>query len=374
MAAGVAPTRTVAVPERVDALEQAFAAPAAERRDLSLDLLRGLAMVVLVVNHVHLESFLEDGTRALISAAEVLVLVSGVVSGMVFGRRWLLDGPRETTLALLRRARKLYLASVVVVALVGALSLIPGLATDVLAISPRVGVDSYAYDGALRTALAIVTLEAGPWQFNILGFFVAILALAPLVLWALARGWWPAVVALSAGLYVAGRALDVEVLPSQSERAFPILVWQLLFVGGMVVGWHRNALRRRGRWIAGAVLVAAAGAAWLRLWGPAGGDAWAGDHFAKTLLDPLRVAAMVAFTGALYLLLRRCPRPVASFLAPLGCNSFYVFIMHVFVCLAVATLAREGFGTLGNAAFQIGCLGLLWLMVRQRFLFRWVPR
>jgi uncharacterized membrane protein len=42
-------------------------------RDTSLDLLRGLAIVILVVNHVHLESAIGHVTAAALSAAEVLV-------------------------------------------------------------------------------------------------------------------------------------------------------------------------------------------------------------------------------------------------------------------------------------------------------------
>lgn len=383
MAAGVVSPPLRPARER-DPLERAYAAPAAQRRDVALDLLRGVAMVILVINHIHLESVLEVGTRAIVSAAEVLVAVSGVVCGMVFGRRWLAQGPRATTLMLLRRARKLYLASVVVVGLVWLLSFVPGLATDVLAISPRVGVDSYAYDGVLRTLLAIVTLEAGPWQFNILGFFVAVLAVAPAVLWALQRGWWPGVLAVSWGLFVLGRALDVEVLPSQSERAFPLLIWQALFVNGLVLGWHRErltaTLRGRGRWVAGAVLGVAAGFAYVRLGAPGLGwdtSAWERAHFDKTSLDPARFIAMAAFSGALYLALRHAGPLLVRALSPLGRNSFYVFIMHVFVSLAIASLpglSGDGVGPVGNVLVQLAGLGLLWVMVTRRFLFRWVPR
>src|SRR5687768_5579786 len=70
-------------------------------RDVALDRVRGLAMVILVVNHIHLESGLEQATRSLVSAAEMLVSVSGVVVGMVFGRRWLALGARATTRLLL---------------------------------------------------------------------------------------------------------------------------------------------------------------------------------------------------------------------------------------------------------------------------------
>ncbi len=371
------------------------------RRDVPLDLIRGLAMVILVINHVHLETPLEVATRALLSAAEVLVGVSGVVVGMVFGRRWLARGGRATTIALLRRARKLYLASVVVVALVGALTLLPGAATEVLTVSPRVpDRDLYDFDGPLRMLVAILTLEAGPWQFNILGFFIASLVAAPAVLHALARGWWAPVLTASWGLYLLGRGWTVDVLPTQSERPFPLLVWQLLFVHGMVLGWYRERLtrlaRRAPRAIAGTVLAAALLAAWLRLHSlgldPLGLDArlglssadwalWREEHYRKTSLDPLRVLTIASVTGALYLVLRRfedvARRTAGRLLLPLGRNSFYVFIMHVFVCLAVASvppLAGDGPGAAVAIAVQLGCLAVLWLMVRHRFLFRWVPR
>src|SRR5688572_13939612 len=162
------------------------------KRDTGLDLLRGLAMVILVVNHTQLESVLSYATGSVLSAAEVLVAVSGVVVGMVFGRRWVTHGARATARLLLLRSRKLYVASVVVVSLVGLARLVPGLATEALTVSPNVqpAVDLYGSEGALPTLGAIVTLAAGPWQFSILGFFIASLALAPLGLWALSRGWW----------------------------------------------------------------------------------------------------------------------------------------------------------------------------------------
>lgn len=359
-------------------------------------------MVILVVNHVHLDSWLEHATATVVSAAEVLVSVSGVVVGMVFGRRWLVDGPRATTVALLRRAGKLYVASVVVVALVGAMTLVSVLGTEVVTASPRAPErDLYAFDGAASTALAIVTLAAGPWQFNILGFFIAALAAAPALLWLLARGrCWAALLVASWGLYAVGRAWPVDVLPAQSEGPFPLLIWQVPFVHGMVLGWHRRRvtdLMRASRGVVRAVVVAAALAAvylQLRELGldplgltgrladdAAAWDRWRMEHFDKSSLDPVRLAAMTALTAAAYLGLRRwepfAQRAVGWLLLPLGRASFYVFIVHVFLCVAVATvppLAVAGIGPLGNTLVQVACVWLLWLMASRQVLFRWVPR
>ena len=374
--------------------------PPKARRDVALDLLRGLAVVILVVNHIHLDSPLELGTEPFLSAAEALVLVSGIVSGIVFRRRWETEGAYAATLVLLRRSRTLYVASVAVVAIVAALRHVPGLSTEALTIAPGSGIDLYAVEGTWETLVAIATLAVGPWQFDVLGFFIAVLALTPVVLWALHRGGWAIVLTTSVGLYMTGRLTLLEVLPSLSERPFPLLVWQVLFVPGVVLGWHRDrveaVVRARLGLVVASVATAALGAAYLRLheigldplgldgligYGPADWAAWDRTHFDKRTLDPVRLASMVAFTSAAYLLLRgmgdKGERTIGRLLAPLGRNSFYVFILQVFICLGVASvpaLAGEGIGPVGNAMVQVGCLALLWLMIRRRFLFRWVPR
>lgn len=388
-------------PQRLD-VPVAVPPPSTYERDVALDLLRGLAMAILVVNHIHLESALGYATATALSAAEVLVAVSGVVAGMVFGRRWITHGRRSTTAMLLARARKLYIATMCVIALVGLLVAMPWIDTSVVTASPRMaaGTDLYAYDGFPRTLLAVLTLEAGPWQFSILGLFIILLVATPALLWTLERGWWPQVLCVSWGLFVSGRAWDVDVLPGQSETAFPILVWQALFVHGVAIGYHRDAVGRFvSRWrreITAALVLVAGIALALRLqmaglapigldrrlgYAPGDWTAWQEDHFDKTSLDIARVAVLSAIGAGLYLAFRRYQRQASRclgwFLLPLGRNSFYVFIMHVFVCLTVALipgLAGVGIGPLGNAAVELGCLALLWAMVRGQFLFSIVPR
>jgi len=354
-------------------------------RDVALDLLRGLAMVILVVNHAQLPAWLAVATSSVLSAAEVLVPVSGVAVGMVYRRRWEHDGPRAVTAQLLRRARKLYLASVVVIALVGLATLVPGLATDAVTVS-RGGRQLYDFDGPIGLALSIVTLEAGPWQFNILGFFVVALAIAPGILWLLHRGRWAPVLAASVAVYAVGRLVDVDVLPAQSEGPFPILVWQVLFVPGMVVGFHRHRVRAavgQARAYLGALTaVAAVAAACLQVGlAPAAVLEWQAAHFDKATLDPARILVMTSLTLAIYLAMRRHARHVERLLGwlllPLGRNSFYVFIVHVPLCIVIASvpvLTGAGLGMAGNSAVLVACVGVLVLLTRNEILFRWIPR
>lgn len=365
------------------------------QRDVALDLLRGLAMVVLVTNHIHLLSALEWLTAPFLSAGETLVAVSGVVVGMVFGRRWLSHGARPTTFALWRRSFEIYRASVAVVVLVGALTFVPGLATEALTM-PKAGgtTDLYDFEAGPRLVFAVLALQAGPWQIDVLGFFVAALALAPAVLWALARGWWPSVLALSWALFIFGRETHLHVLPGQSEAPFALLIWQLLFTHGVVVGWYRRRIGARLRHLSRAAIIAvlavAALSAYVRLhelgfspfWlSPEQWHAWDARYFSKRDLDPARLISMLSFAAAAYLGLRRfdgiADRLPGRLLLALGRHSFYVFIVQVFICLAVASvpgLTGAGIGLIGNALVQLGCLALLATMIHYRLLFRWIPR
>jgi hypothetical protein len=191
---------------------------------------------------------------------------------------------------------------------------------------------------------------------------------------------------------VLGRETGVDVLPSQSERPFPLLVWQVLFVPAVVLGFHRDAVerivRRAPGAVAGTVVAVALVAAYLRLHTrhgldplgllPFDGTAWEAAHFHKGSLDPARIVAMAAFTAALYVAFRRFERPAERalgwLLLPLGRSSFYVFIMHVAVCLALASLTPAALGPVASVAVQLAALGVLWHMARTGFLFRWVPR
>ena len=64
-------------------------------RDARIDWLRGLAMTCVIVNHSRLPSLLSWFSYErlwVVTAAEVFVVLSGVVLGMVYGRRLARDG------------------------------------------------------------------------------------------------------------------------------------------------------------------------------------------------------------------------------------------------------------------------------------------
>ena len=376
-----------------------------DRRDYQIDFLRGLAMLFVVVNHVTLPSayrLLTVERIGVITGAEIFVLLSGCILGIVYRRRLYERGWAFSSRKLLRRALKLYVASVAVVFGVYLVSLAPGINGDVLTtyVDPRTGevFDLYPH-GAWDFAYGLLSLNAGPGQFNVMALYVAMLVLAPAILWLLARGWTLLVLALSWSLYGLYFVEPLSPIPSQSENAFPLLVWQLLFVHGMVAGFHREALLHIARRsVAKAlfpflllVFVAGVFYAWNSPWAyvpeqarlsviPSDlyGEIYA-RFFDRKMLGIGRIVNLAIAMVVLYALVARL-RPWAHrvagwLLVPLGAASLYVFIVHVWFVLGVAQLRQlDEAGWMAATIVHTIVVLAIWAMVRTRFLFRWIPR
>ncbi|NYG54608.1 OpgC domain-containing protein [Nocardioides perillae] len=399
----------------------AGAAPVAGSRDRVVDWLRGLAICFVVVDHLPVPSAYQVLTEEAIgpvSSAELFVALSGVVLGSVHARRVADSGWGASAQQMWSRAGTLYLTAVTLVVVTWLLTLVPGVDGRFVTTFTDQGTGAAGAEGAGQVydlygwfrgvadgtvpfpeaMEALFLLRMGPWQANILGLYVALLLLAPLVTWLLARRLWPVVVVLSLAGWGVALVEPVRVLPSQFEDAFPLLSWQVLFVLGTVVGWHRSAVLAAARTRAGRAVVVLLVVAWLA----AVAFSWANPYlsnaldvrwvllddatytqvyaewFARTDLRPGRLAATWAFLVAAYALLTVAWRPVSAAtsaaLEPLGRATLYVFVVHVPVVLLVAQLGDRdtslGVGTLLATA----TLALLWLMVRTRFLFGIVPR
>src|SRR5512135_2728477 len=90
--------------------------PAAEKRDLRLDLLRGFAVLVMVVDHFGGASWLyliTGNNNFFTSGAEAFVLISGMVVGIVHGAIAKREGLAAAAKKALQRAWTLYKLTVV---------------------------------------------------------------------------------------------------------------------------------------------------------------------------------------------------------------------------------------------------------------------
>lgn len=404
------------VPRKVSAATAwSYADPS--KRDSRVDLLRGLAIVFVVVNHLGMTSLFQLLTQeaiGFVSGAELFVLFSGLVVGMVYGPRAREDFGTVVDLTS-RRAGKLYVTALVVLVGVFLASLLPFFRTEALTTFVDQGTGGAGHGGAGRTydlyagmeslfqfpmppqvLPAILLLQFGPWQFNVMGLYVVLLLLSPLILAALSRGKAAWVLAGSLAVYAVGTVTRFRLLPSQFEDSFPLLVWQVLFVIGLVAGYHR---RKIVDWLAARTwLVAACTAVALFLTFLSWGNPYLANgfdvrlalipdtayrtmydaFFARTYLAPGRLLNVLVLVVAAYAFLSAYWKPVERalgwFLIPLGRATLYVFIMHVVLIAVVAnipSLQQENI-LLNTAAYAV-ILGLLWTMVRTKFLFRIIP-
>ena len=243
---------------------------------------------------------------------------------------------------------------------------------------------------------AVLLLQFGPWQFNVMGLYVIMLLVSPLILLALARGKVLWVAAATTALYVVGTVFRFRLLPSQFEDSFPLLVWQVLFVLGMVGGYYRRhhrglavrpplgggCLRGHHRGLRADVLGQPVPGQRVRR--PARADldtsfrAVYDRFFGRTYLEPGRLLNVLTLLVTAYALLtaywKPIERAVGWLLIPLGQATLYVFIMHVVLIAVVANIPalQQGNIWLNTAAYAV-IVALLWVMVRTRFLFRIIP-
>ena len=404
------------IPGRINnASSWAYADPS--KRDSRVDLLRGMAIVFVVVNHLGMTSLFQLFTQeavGFVSGAELFVLFSGLVVGMVYGPRVKDDFGRVLELTS-RRAGKLYVTALVVLIGVFLLSLLPVFRSEVLTTFVDQGTGGAGHGGAGRTydlyagmgsllqfpvppgiLPAILLLQFGPWQFNVMGLYVVLLLASPLILAALGRGKGLYVLGASIAAYAAGATTRFRLLPSQFEDSFPLLVWQVLFVIGLVAGYHRHriiAWFSARVWVVAACTVLAVVFAFLSWGNPylANGfdvrlavipDAtyriMYDLFFGRTYLAPGRLLNVLVLVVAAYAFLTAYWKPVQRtlgwFLIPLGQATLYVFIMHVVLIAVVANIpALLQENVLLNTAAYAVLLGLLWVMVRTRFLYRIIP-
>ena len=335
-------------------------------RDIRIDWLRGFAMVCVIVDHSKLTSFLSWFSYQrfwVVTAAEVFVVLSGIVLGTVYGARLRRYGLMSVTGRLLRRAAILYLSFIAVTAS------ILGLAVAGVDVSAVTTWDPVAINWFLDPRMMtshnwgdLLMLRYGPWAFEIIALYVWLVIVAIPCMLALHRFGWRPLVAVSWGVYLWYRISPLQVTPGEFETTFPILAWQLLFVHGIVIGYHRD---RIGAMVArcprpvpiavGCVAAAfmafalsnpaALGPAWLhwRLVSPASFAAVYDHYFSLSDLGVGRIVNLAVALPAVYMLLASryvqfALGPVQSVLGTLGRSSLGAFVLHVYGLLVLAHL------------------------------------
>lgn len=324
------------------------------KRDLSLDVLRGIMLLVMAADHFGEPIFQHLYELAgYVSAAEGFVFLSGMLVAVVYSRYYAAGG-WVLEQRVWQRAKVIYLYHVVVL-----------LAVFVFTVAT---VWSGAYWQSFATEMQVEPLRAlfsglllvyQPPMLDILPMYVLLMLLAPLPLRMMLRFgntgvllvvlgsvglWW-------AAQYGGGYALLGLVPDALAIRvgAFDYMAWQLIFVLGMVLGFLRFSGQARlpawsGGWLLLSLLLIVSLYLLRHGWVPLDsmlGLAWLVDypHIARSSMGWLRLLDFLAFVYVVSVLVAWQQRyglfnwlaRLGHWLAFLGQHSLQVFAYHLVV-------------------------------------------
>src|SRR5579872_4721570 len=225
--------------------------PPALSRDLRLDFFRGLALVCIFIDHIP-ENFLNYFTISSIGfsdAAEVFIFISGFTASLVYGRALAARGALIATVQVLRRAWQLYVAHIFLFMIFIAEVSYTVRAFNNPMYNEEMGVGDFLEHPHIAVVQALA-LQFQPTFLDILPLYIVLLLIFPLVLIALRRNVWLALVP-SALIYVEVQifGVDMPAYPPGSVWTFNPLAWQFLFVLGAVLGHADTISPARERFV-----------------------------------------------------------------------------------------------------------------------------
>lgn len=366
-------------------------------RILTFDLLRGYFLVMITLNHLQwYPNLVEWATYRgglLVSSAEGFFFISGIVLGMVRGRK-MRDQPfSEAAKLLILRGVQLYVLSIVLMLL---FTFVGWLFADNPGLKPGIRPVDQPLPEIIMGALSFNYIYG--WA-DFLRLYAIFMFMSPFALWLLRKNKWYILLAGSIGLWLLYPVADM--FTSRSPEILMVLSWQLVFFGGLIIGyhwqdiaawWQRRTIRVRRR-----ILLPILGIAVTTLLA----------NIVLVLLDTLDIASSVSlsiqaalaqpfnkealplprlllfgiwFTLGFYIFQRFEKRIVQWFgwiLLPFGSNSLYVYIMHailVFFAHLIIMPPEASSNLVVNTAASVAILFLILLAVYRKFLFKVIPR
>lgn len=362
-------------------------------RILTIDLIRGYFLFVIMIDHLYrffgfYELFTGGGTQW-VSAAEGFFFVSGIMIGLIRGRKLIAEPLSVATKKVWSRALQLYLWSI---ALTTSFTLL-GLA---FAGNPGLKLGGFRNESFGHFLSTTLTLRYNYGWADFLVYYILYLLFTPLALWLLRKGKWYVLLALSFAIWL---------LSSNTQ-----LGWQLLFFSGTIVGfylydiegWFGRLQKRTRRALATAVVTLAVCTLVIseffnsfihhmnnvnpqrEFFGVATADLfdinkyYFAHIFDKYSLGIGRLVLFYIWFTALYLTVRYYEKAVAKiagwFLIPLGQNSLYVYIVHAILLFVLNLILPPVIPVWANIVVNTLFLGVIWSLVRHRVLFKYIPR
>jgi len=249
--------------------------PAKPIRDARVDVLRGLALLTIFVDHIprNAPALFTLHNFGFSDAAEIFVLLAGYSSMIAYGGLFRRAGVRTTLMRIARRCLRIYLFQA---GLLFATLIIVRVWMDLTGLVPRFGVAPLLQMGLVPGLLRGLALNALPNYLDILPLYILLLALFPLVYVGMRHGVW-GVLALSGTVWLAANVDHQLNLPNAAAVDdgwyFNPFAWQFLFVVGAALAlavragdgllpWRNWAAAAAGLYLGFALLQGGSWAAW----------------------------------------------------------------------------------------------------------------
>lgn len=341
----------------------------ATARDVRLDAVRGLLLVVMTVDH--LPGPLRDWVHEVfgyVSAAEGFVFLSGFVAGLTYSRISYTNGNIVLWTRVVQRAGLIYIYHAFTFIFL------------LLILRRFAGNESYwtTWKPLLQENLAMAilrgcTLLYQPRFLDILPMYCLFVLLIPTAIqWAKSG---PYLLVTSSLLWsLAQFGLPQKVAPSQfldmpiNLGDFDIFAWQLLFLAGLYAGFlrYRSGEQQASPWkVFGPCAVVVSGVLFCLKHGLFDITSITGQISLLTdkhFLGPLRLLNFLAVSAVASMILRAIkPTPVIRTLAYLGRHSLQVFSYQILLVHFVDLVAMPDIGGLREIAIVIVCVISLYL-------------
>ncbi len=314
--------------------------PDTSKRDLRIDWLRGYALFVMAIDHIVNDSSLfyslTGRANFYISAAEGFYFISGLTLGILATRQGLYKSLEHV----LWRTWVLYRTTVLI-----CLGFV---------LANYIGLEVWYDDwdksqNLLEFAAGALTLYNDYNGSGILALYVLFMLLAPLALLFMFRGFTWVVVLASLVTYLLSQTYP-DLVSTPISTLFFEGAWQLLFFGGLVIGFHREGLSRfwakHPYWrdgLGGLVLLVATFLIVVKVrgWWPELDRLAVGSEAQQQLVCP-RLLLVLLYLQAFYLLVTWFWKPLnwlaGWLLLPLGSASLWTFTWHLLIMLPLYNL------------------------------------
>lgn len=347
-----------------------FSKSTASQRMKTLDYLRGLFILIIIIDHLwrwpNLFQFISGRGELWVSAAEGFVIISGLLVGYVRGRKGLRLKMSEISKKLVARGALLYLWAYITTILLVAASWYLSFSSNIA----FVPYNKSDWGGLIKDVLLLQYTHS---LTHFLYLYAIFLFLSPLFIWLLRnRLWYLATVISFLGWFI-GTVTTNEWLQ-----------WQILFFIPAIIGFNLESFLRRLKKIPPPYIsfCALAGIGSILVSGAIILPSPPGTYFSELFQrDPLSIAriglSFVWFLSLVWLFNRLEPyieKYAGWLLGPFGNKSLTGYIVHAFILTAIAFFIPPTSEFIINSAVAIIAVLITWAIIKLPRINDFIPR